>query len=175
MSFGRRSQTSNLIPLDPEIEWKGRPPAAAAVGTGAKRTGSASASRPSPPPRSAAAPAAGKRRFSPECRPNFAAADLPPPAAISGDQGRSLESRFQDFPAKFYRFGHPVCPRMWRRMGEGGGVSLSSFEVLMPSRARRISRISIRTSFDYRTDIAYWALSGFDRLGPLDGPENNIC
>ncbi|BBH05824.1 organic cation/carnitine transporter 3 [Prunus dulcis] len=61
---------------------RGGPPAAAAVGTGAKRTGSASASRPSPPPRSAAAPAAGKRRFSPECRPNFAAADLPPPAAI---------------------------------------------------------------------------------------------
>ncbi|BBH05825.1 Ankyrin repeat family protein, partial [Prunus dulcis] len=70
------------------------PPAAAAVGTGAKRTGSASASRPSPPPRSAAAPAAGKRRFSPECRPNFAAADLPPPAAISGDQGMEI---------------HPLC------------------------------------------------------------------
>ncbi|KAI5334565.1 hypothetical protein L3X38_024698 [Prunus dulcis] len=58
---------------------------------------------------------------------------------------------------------------MWRRVGEGGGVSLGSFEVLVPSRARRISRISIRTSFDYRKDIAYRALSGFDRLGPLDG------
>ncbi|BBG93386.1 Ankyrin repeat family protein, partial [Prunus dulcis] len=29
-----------------------------------------------------------------ECRPNFAAADLPPPAAISGDQGMEI---------------HPLC------------------------------------------------------------------
>ncbi|KAI5344552.1 hypothetical protein L3X38_012429 [Prunus dulcis] len=60
---------------------------------------------------------------------------------------------------------------MWRRVGKGGGVSLGSFEVLVPSRARRILRISIRTSFDYRTDIAYRALSGLSGVstGPIRG------
>ncbi|BBH02258.1 plant U-box 24 [Prunus dulcis] len=58
----------------------------------AQPTGSASASRPSPPPRSAAAPAAGKWRFSPGCRPKFVGSDLPPPAAISGDPDRTIVS-----------------------------------------------------------------------------------
>ncbi|KAI5318384.1 hypothetical protein L3X38_038092 [Prunus dulcis] len=67
------------------------------------------------------------------------------------------------------RFGHQRCRRLWRRMGEGSEVALCLDEILRLSRVRRISQISIRTSFDYLTDIAYCALSGFDRLGPLDG------
>ncbi|KAI5312310.1 hypothetical protein L3X38_041483 [Prunus dulcis] len=39
-----------------------------------------------------------------------------------------------------------ICPRVWRRVGEGDRVNLHSFEILMSSRARRISRISIRRS-----------------------------
>ncbi|CAL2277915.1 unnamed protein product [Prunus armeniaca] len=39
------------------------------------------------------------------------------------------------------------------------------------SRARRCARISIWMLFESRTDIAYYALSGFARFGPLNGLE----
>ncbi|KAI5354975.1 hypothetical protein L3X38_007870 [Prunus dulcis] len=49
-------------------------------------------------------------------------------------------------------------------MGEGSEVSLCLDEILRLSRVHRILRISIRTSFDYRTNIAYCALSGLSGI-----------
>ncbi|KAL6288708.1 hypothetical protein ACE6H2_006218 [Prunus campanulata] len=43
------------------------------------------------------------------------------------------------------------------------------------SRARRILRISIRITFEPRTDFTYCVISGFDMLEPLDRFQFNIC
>ncbi|CAL8994091.1 unnamed protein product, partial [Prunus brigantina] len=44
-------------------------------------------------------------------------------------------------------------PTCCRRVGKAGGVSFCPDEIFRLSRVRRISRISIRMSFDYRTDL----------------------
>ncbi|KAI5314240.1 hypothetical protein L3X38_043416 [Prunus dulcis] len=51
------------------------------------------------------------------------------------------------------RFGHSALPAHADCVNEGSEVALCLDEILTLSRVRRISRISIRTSFDYRTDF----------------------
>ncbi|CAL2229021.1 unnamed protein product [Prunus armeniaca] len=98
-------------------------------------TGSAPASRPGPSPTSAASPVAGKCRFLAGFHSKLRRLDLPPPATVSGNSiyeldfgrfcdrdsghfrsvfgGRSLGSRFGNFPAMRYCFGHPRAAGAW--------------------------------------------------------------
>ncbi|KAI5337896.1 hypothetical protein L3X38_017167 [Prunus dulcis] len=69
---------------------------------------------------------------------------------------------------EFFRLQNLLCTTMrcqslWRLVGEGGEAAFCPDDILR-SRVCGILRISIRTSFDYRMDFAYCALSGFDRF-----------
>ncbi|KAI5325111.1 hypothetical protein L3X38_034185 [Prunus dulcis] len=67
------------------------------------------------------------------------------------------------------------CRLVLGRVDEGGAVALCLVAILMLSRARRISRISIWIPFEPRTDFSYCAISGFNITEPLDRAQFWIC
>ncbi|KAI5313284.1 hypothetical protein L3X38_042458 [Prunus dulcis] len=66
------------------------------------------------------------------------------------------------------------CPRALERVGEGSDVILCSFVTLVSSRACRISRISIRSPFEPRTDFPYRAIRGCSVVKYSDRAEFRI-
>ena len=67
------------------------------------------------------------------------------------------------------------CPRVLERMGEGTDVILGRFVTLVSSRACGISRISIRSPFEPRTDFPYRAIRGCSVVKYSDRTEFRIC
>ena len=116
-----------------------------------------------------------------ENRPNFGRRDRPFSATFWGMSKNKSDSKWGVLPgigvwslgSEIFRplgiaLDTRICPRVLGRVGEGGGVTLGSFEILVSSRARRISRISIRSPFEPRTDFPYCAILGCSVVEPLD-------
>ncbi|CAL2231669.1 unnamed protein product [Prunus armeniaca] len=58
------------------------------------------------------------------------------------------------FRRGFIALGTTRCQRVWRRVGSRMGTTVSPRMISQSSRARRISRILIRITFEPRTDLA---------------------
>ncbi|CAL2268729.1 unnamed protein product [Prunus armeniaca] len=88
--------------------------------------------------------------------------------ASSSSWGRKGESRCGVFPLSEISLHTHALPTNVYVRGQDGEATFYPNVILVFSRARRCAWISFWMSFDYRTDFAYCALSGFDRFEPLD-------
>ena len=121
-------------------------------------------------------------------RPNFGPSKLLFPVTFWGLSKNKSDSKWGVLPrVGVWSLGSTIfrhtrialdtrsAPRVWRRVGQGGGMALASFEVLVSSRARGISRISIRSPFEPRTDFPYRAILGCSVVKSLDRIEFWVC